>query len=48
MHEPHPYTVIEKKGSMVTASHGDHYITRNSSMFKPVKLGKASDIETIY
>lgn len=24
---------------------GDHYITRNSSIFKPVKLGKTTDSE---
>ena len=36
-YEPHPYTVIDKKGSMITASDGKHNITRNSSKFKPLK-----------
>ena len=34
-YEDHPLTVIEKKGSMVTAQRGDQQITRNSSFFKP-------------
>ncbi|KAK3742186.1 hypothetical protein QZH41_012077 [Actinostola sp. cb2023] len=36
-YEPHPYTVIDKKGSMITASDGKNNITRNSSKFKPLK-----------
>ncbi|KAK3711382.1 hypothetical protein QZH41_003258, partial [Actinostola sp. cb2023] len=36
-YEPHPCTVIDKKGSMITASDGKHNITRNSSKFKPLK-----------
>ncbi|KAK3728358.1 hypothetical protein QZH41_011397, partial [Actinostola sp. cb2023] len=38
-YEPHPYTVIDKKGSMIIASDGKHNITRNSSKFKPLKTG---------
>ena len=44
-YEPHPYTVIDKKGSMVTASDGQHSITRNSSMFKHVKLEASTNLE---
>ena len=36
-YEPRPYTIIDKKGSMVTAQDGKHSITRNSSMFKPFR-----------
>lgn len=32
-----PYSVVSRKGSMVTAQRGDHRITRNSSFFKSVK-----------
>lgn len=42
-YEPQPYTIVEKKGSMITASNGNHSITRNSSMFKPVKVEKLID-----
>ena len=34
---PHPYQVVERKGSMITARRGDHEITRNSTYFKPVQ-----------
>ena len=32
--DPHPYRVITKKGTMITAKSGDHQLTRNSKMFK--------------
>ena len=37
-YEPEPYQVIAKNGSMVTASRGDHNVTRNSSRFKRVNF----------
>ena len=36
-YEPRAYTVIDKKGSMLTARNGKHSTTRNSSMFKPFR-----------
>lgn len=36
-YEPLAYTVIDKKGSMLTARNGKHSTTRNSSMFKPFR-----------
>jgi len=36
-YKPRASTVIDKKGSMVTARNGKHSITRNSSMFKPFR-----------
>lgn len=35
-YNPKPYTVVEKRGSMVTAKRDDHTITRNSSHFRSV------------
>ena len=35
-YEPVPYEVISRKGTMVTAQHGQRKITRNMSFFKPV------------
>ena len=35
--DPNPYTVVECKGSMITATRGDHIITRNSSFFSIYK-----------
>ncbi|XP_060591014.1 uncharacterized protein LOC132745999 [Ruditapes philippinarum] len=35
--DPDPYTVIEKKGSMVTAERDGRCLTRNSSFFRPIK-----------
>ncbi|CAB4003534.1 Hypothetical predicted protein [Paramuricea clavata] len=35
-YDPHPYKVVEKKGSMVTARRDSRSVTRNSSFFKPV------------
>ena len=37
-YDPTPYFVIERKGSMVTASRDDRTITRNSSFFKPISV----------
>ena len=44
-YDPRPYTVIEKKGTMVTASRDNprHVITRNSSFFKRLKIEENSD-----
>ena len=33
-----PYKVVNVKGSMVTARHGDHEITRNTSFFKKLRV----------
>ena len=41
-----PYTVIQKKGTMITAQRGDRNITRNSSHFKPVKLETTVIVES--
>lgn len=35
-YEPNPYTVINRKGSMITVTNGDKLVTRNSSKFKKV------------
>ena len=35
---PHPYQIVQTKGSMVTAQRGRHKITRNSSKFKAVNV----------
>ena len=35
---PHPYQIVQTKGSMVTAQRERHKITRNSSQFKAVKV----------
>ncbi|KAK7099608.1 hypothetical protein V1264_003723 [Littorina saxatilis] len=43
---PRPYTIIQKKGSMITAQRGDqHLITRNSSHFKQVQPGPLPEDE---
>ena len=34
--DPHPYTIVDKKGSMVTAQRQNHQIVRNSSFYKPI------------
>jgi hypothetical protein len=34
--DPNPYIVEETQGTMVTARHGDHKITRNKSFFKGI------------
>ena len=41
-----PYTVIQKKGTMITAQRGDRNITRNSSHFKPVELETTVIVES--
>ena len=38
--QPTPYKVIKKKGSMITAQRGSHQVTRNSSHFKKVNVGR--------
>ncbi|VDI40241.1 Hypothetical predicted protein [Mytilus galloprovincialis] len=35
-YEPNPYNVMNKKGSMITATNGEKVVTRNSSKFKKV------------
>lgn len=44
-YNPVPLTVVEKKGSMVTAKRGNQRVTRNSSFFKPAPR-HPSDAET--
>jgi hypothetical protein len=41
---PKPYTIMDKKGSMVTAKRGSHRIVRNSSYFRRIPT-PASDVE---
>ena len=41
-----PYTVIQKKGTMITAQRGDRNITKNSSHFKHVKLETTVIVES--
>ena len=46
-YNPDPYTVIEKRGSMVIADRDGHTVTRNSSQFRPVKIsGPIEDEES--
>ena len=40
--DPKPYTVVLKKGSLVTAERGGHHITRNSSFFKRLPAATVS------
>ena len=44
-YDPRPYTVVAKKGTMVTASRDNprHVITRNSSFFKRLKIEENND-----
>lgn len=37
-YNPKPYTITEKKGTMLTAQRGSHRIVRNSSFFKPIPI----------
>jgi hypothetical protein len=43
---PDPYEVTAVKGSMITASRGDHSVTRNSSFFKSIFI-PSPDHDTI-
>ena len=36
-YDPNPYTITDKKGSMVTAQRGHSRIVRNSSFYKPIQ-----------
>lgn len=36
--DPHPFKIIRIKGTMITARRNEKYITRNASLFKPVKV----------
>jgi len=36
--DPHPFKVIRMKGTMITATRNEKYVTRNASLFKPVKV----------
>ena len=36
--DPHPFKVIQIKGTMITVMRNEKYITRNASLFKPVKV----------
>jgi hypothetical protein len=47
-YDSQPLTIVEKKGSMVTAKRGEKCITRNSSFFKPSPQppNQASDSDT--
>ena len=39
----HPYTIVQIKGSMITARNATSYITRNSSQFKKVTITTQQD-----
>jgi predicted RNA-binding protein len=43
---PHPYKVVARKGSMVTAEHGSHKVTRNVSFFKRIETTPVTENET--
>ena len=43
---PHPYKVVARKGSMVTAEHGSHKVTRNVSFFKKIETIPVTENET--
>ena len=43
---PHPYKVVARKGSMVTAEHGSHKVTRNVSFFKKIETTPVTENET--
>lgn len=45
-YHPEPFTIIKKKGSMITARNGDRVITRNTSHFKKVRF-RGNDTEVI-
>ena len=36
--DPHPFKVIRIKGTMITATRNEKFITRNDSLFKPVTI----------
>ena len=38
LYDSHPYTVVKKRGSLIVAIRGNHFVTRNSSFFKPVQI----------
>ena len=39
----HPYTIVQIKGSMITARNATSYMTRNSSQFKKVTIPTQQD-----
>lgn len=43
---PHPYKVVARNGSMITAECGSHKVTRNVSFFKKIKTTPTSENET--
>ena len=43
---PHPYKVVARKGSMVTAENGSHKVTRNVSFFKKIETTPVTENET--
>ena len=45
LYDPHPYTVVKKRGSLMVARRGNHFVTRNSSFFKPVQIDVTSEEE---
>ena len=44
--DPQPYTIIGRKGSVISAKRGERVITRNSAFFKPVPLFRRASHET--
>lgn len=41
--DPHPFKVVRIKGTMITATRNEKYVTRNSSLFKPLKVNAFPD-----
>ena len=44
--DPQPYTVVGRKGSMISAKRGERVITRNTSFFKHVPLIRETNPES--
>ena len=45
LYDPHPYSVVKKHGSLIVARRDNHFVTRNSSFFKPVQIDVPSEEE---
>ena len=45
LYDPHPYSVVKKRGSLMVARRGNHFVTRNSSFFKPMQTDVPSEEE---
>jgi len=45
--DPHPFKVVRIKGTMIIATRNEKYVTRNSSLFKPLKVDEQEDDEDL-